>query len=247
MFIEALTLLTFGSFAAAEQRAPAPAPHCLDARAVQEVWPTAAESMLVRSATGQYRLSLSSNCQADPQPSALLARDGWVCGAANEFVRNAGQRCPIEALAQISESEFKQSRATSEKYLANERSKLERSFRGFAENCLDPTRIRSWSVQGDSLIVQASRVRNDSPYAYKVQLSGNCPEASVRDQLSWRSTTGMGKICGIPGEFAVFSSQHKDIANVASAFLSGRPASAELRGCPVQSVEAMHRRDVALR
>jgi len=244
MFLHTLSLLTAAIFPIAEQRAPAPSSLCLDARAVQEVWPTAMNASLLRSADKHYRLSWSANCEPDAQPAALLARDGWICGEAQEFVRGAGQRCPVLAIEQLGTAQYRHLRSAS---AAEQRSSLEQSFRGSSEHCLDPARVRSWSVQGDSLIVQSSRVRGGSPYAYKVQLSGNCPEADVRDRLSWRSSTGVGRICGIPGEFAVFSSQHEDIANVARTFLSGRPPIAELRGCPIQSVQAMHKDDLASR
>jgi hypothetical protein len=45
----------------------------------------------------------------------------------------------------------------------------------------------------------------------------------------------------VPGEFAVFTSQHTAVVNVARGFLSGPPVAAESVGCPIASVEAIER------
>lgn len=236
MFLQALLWMAASNGAAVAERAPAPQPGCLDARAVQEAARLAADQLLVRTQGGQYRLTLDSTCGSVEAPGALLARDGYVCGAANEFVQTASGQCPIRALERLSVSQYQRLQRASRAHLA-EVSGLGEAFRGSSARCIDPTRIRAWSLEGESLIVQTSRIGSGGNRAYRVLLSGGCPEAAVRDVLSWRSATGQSRICGIAGEYAVFSSQHNEIVNVNRAFLSGRPPIADSRGCPIRAVE----------
>ena len=233
---EILAVAAAMALTAGDVRSPAPAAHCLDARAVREVWWQSPTQLLVASGKGLHRVRTSIDCPAVGSGSALLARDGWVCGGAGELLQSAELSCPISAVEQLSSTEARRALRSRERS-----SRLQDAFSGSNQQCLDPTRVRTWSVAGSDLIVSTARSGATGPTRYRVRLVGNCPEAQVRDILSWRSVTGNGRICGVPGEFAVFTSQHSQVVNVARAFLSGPPGSAELRGCAVASVEAIGR------
>lgn len=239
---EMLAVAATLTFAAGEVRAPAPAAHCLDARAVSEVWWQTPTQLLVATGAKLHRVSTAGDCPASESGGSLLARDGWVCGSGGEFVQSANQRCPISAVESLSQSEARRAvrdRRHVEKQV--DASPLRQAFSGSIEHCLDPTRMRAWSVDGNDVIVSTARAGVNAPTRFRVTLASSCPEAGVRDVLHWRSATGLGRICGVPGEFAVFTSQHSSVVNLTRGFLAGPPASAELVGCPIASVEAIDR------
>lgn len=237
---EILAMAAAMALAAGEARAPAPAAHCLDARAVDQVWWQSPTQLLVASGASLHRVRMAMDCPAAGSGSALLARDGWVCGGSGEFLQSADLRCPISAVESLSHAEARKALRSRERSVRHAgATALQEAFSGSSEQCLDPGRVRTWSVSGSDLIVSTARSGTAGPTRYRVRLAGNCPEAQVRDILQWRSTTGNGRICGVPGEFAVFTSQHSQVVNVARAFLSGPPSSAELRGCAVVGVEAI--------
>jgi hypothetical protein len=239
--LDLLTLSAVLVLAAGDARAPAPAAHCLDARAVSDVWWQSPTQILVATGARLHRVSTATDCPASEAGGALLARDGWVCGTGGEFVQSADQRCPISAVSQLSRSEA--NRALRDRRHAETEltaTPLRKAFQGSVEQCMDPTRMRSWSVDGNDLIVTTARAGATAPTRFRVTLAGSCPEAGTRDVLQWRSATGRGRICGVPGEFAVFSSQHNNVVTVARGFLAG-PASADQIGCAIAAVAAIER------
>lgn len=230
------------SVAAGEVRAPAPAAHCLDARAVSEVWWQSPTQLLVATGEKLHRVRTSMECPATAAGGSLLARDGWVCGTGGEFLQSSDLRCPISAVELLDPSAA--SRAMRDRRHAESRvgaTPLQQAFDGSIDHCLDPTRMRSWSVDGNDLIVTTARAGSTGPTRFRITLVGNCPDAQVRDMLYWRSATGSGRICGVPGEFAVFTSQHTGVVNLTRGFLSGPPVAAESIGCPIAAVEAIER------
>jgi hypothetical protein len=240
--IDLLVLALSMTVAAGDARAPAPAAHCLDARAVSDVWWQSPTQLLVATGDRLHRISTSMECPASASGAALLARDGWVCGTGGEFLQSSNLRCPISAVEPLDRSQAR--RAMRDRRHAESRvdaTPLQQAFDGSIDHCLDPTRMRSWSVDGNDLIVTTARAGSSGPTRFRITLVGNCPDAQVRDVLYWRSATGLGRICGVPGEFAVFTSQHTAVVNVARGFLSGPPAAAEYIGCPIAAVEAIER------
>ncbi len=236
---DVFTLTAALLLAAGEARAPAPAAHCLDARAVSEVWWQSPTQMLVATGARLHRINTATACPASEAGGALLARDGWVCGSGGEFVQSAGQRCPISTVSQLGPSET--SRALRDRRHAETEltaTPLRKAFQGSNRQCMDPTRMRSWSVDGNHLIVTTARAGANAPTRFRVSLIGSCPEAGTRDVLQWRSATGLARICGVPGEYAVFSSQHNNIVNVARGSLA-EPASADQMGCAIAAVAAI--------
>jgi hypothetical protein len=228
--------------AAGDVRAPAPAAHCLDARAVSDVWWQSPTQLLVATGEKLHRVSTAMECPADAAGGSLLARDGWVCGSGGEFLQVSNLRCPISAVEPLSKSEAR--RAIRDRQRAERRvdaTPLRQAFDGDSEQCLDPTRMRSWSTDGNDLIVTTARAGSSGQTRFRVRLVGNCPDAQVRDILHWRSATGLGRICGVPGEFAVFTSQHTGVVNLTRGILSGPPVAAESIGCPIAAVEAIER------
>lgn len=239
MFI-VLSLTASLAMAAGEVRAPAPAAHCLDARAVSEVWWQTPNQLLAWSGSRLHRVTTTVDCPAAESGSSLLARDGWVCGSGGEFIQSANQRCPISAVEPLNQSQAR--RALRDRRRVESRvdaTPLRQAFSGSIEQCLDPTRMRAWSLDGNDLIVSTARAGPDAPTRFRVTLASSCPEAGLRDELHWRSATGLGRICGVPGEFAVFTSQHSSVVSLSRGFLAGPPTSAEQVGCPIASLEAI--------
>jgi hypothetical protein len=240
--LDLLVLALAMTLAPAEVRAPAPAAHCLDARTVSDVWWQSPTQLLVATGEKLHRVSTATECPATASGTSLLARDGWVCGAGGEFLQSSDLRCPISAVEALSKSEAR--RAMRARRHAESRvgaTPLQQAFDGGSDHCLDPTRMRSWSVDGNDLIVTTARAGSSGPTRFRIALVGNCPDAQVRDILYWRSATGLGRICGVPGEFAVFTSQHTGVVNLTRGILAGPAVAAESIGCPIASVEAIER------
>jgi len=95
-------LAPLGPGIAAERRPPAP--HCLDARTVREVFQADERTLAVATGAGlRYRVGLGSDCPVEGRSARMLAEAGWVCGAGNEFFavgETLGARfgCPISAV-----------------------------------------------------------------------------------------------------------------------------------------------------
>lgn len=70
--------------------------------------------------------------------------------------------------------------------------------RGPLADCLDPNRARGWvMVDGDQLLVDAGR------HFYRIELSFSCPELANSQQLYFKPSNGIGRVCGNAGD-AVF-------------------------------------------
>lgn len=235
--LESVALILMSTFAAAE-RPPAPLPECLDARAISKVWRASADQLLVQSAGNAFRLQFSAACTVDPARGALLAREGWVCGRGGEYLQSGTERCSVSGVHPIDAGEFRQALAEASVSRAAE-DDLRAALGGSVDHCFDPGRVRAWSLQGDSLVVQTSAVGTGGHTRYRVRFSGACPEAGILNELKWRPVVGLSGICGLPGEYAMFSSQHHDAANLARAFLVGRESIASERGCAIDRVEPL--------
>ncbi|GMU44376.1 MAG: hypothetical protein IT479_04355 [Xanthomonadales bacterium] len=224
--------------ASAAGRPPAPEVDCLDARSISGVWRIFPDQLLVRSAGRRFRLQFSAACEADPARSVLLAREGWVCGRGGEFLQSGTQRCSVAGVHPINAIEFRQALAQAH-HARPVAGDLRDALAGHVGRCFDPGRVRAWSLQGDSVVVQTSAVGTGGRTRYRVSFSGACPEAGILNEVVWKPVAGLIGICGVPGEYAVFGSQHKDVALLARSFLAGRESIPAERGCAIERVEPL--------
>lgn len=235
--LESVALFMLSGLAAGERPA-APAPDCLDARAISAVWRASADQLLVQSGGRKFRLQFSAACAVEPSDGSLLARDGWVCGHGGEYLQSAAERCSVSGVHPVDAAEFRQALAEA-RHPRPGNSDLREALAGHVDHCFDPGRVRAWSLQGDSLVVQTSTVGTGGHTRYRVSFSGACPEAGILNELKWQPAVGLIGICGVPGEYAMFGSQHSDAANLARSFLVGRESLATERGCAIDRVEPL--------
>lgn len=236
-----MTMAWLGWLAAvwlAAERPPAPAADCLDARAVTQVWNLAADDFLIGSAGRHFRLRTDGACAGAGEAAQLLAEAGWVCPRLPAWFLRGAEHCPVASIERIPEARARHLlRGAGRRPPATEH--LAAAFRGAAAVCLRPSKVRSWSVQGDSLIVSTSALGSGGKQRYRVRLVDACPEAGSRNTLEWRPVTGQDRICGIPGEYVVFSSPHEEVVAATRAFHGPQTPMAELRGCAIAAVEAI--------
>ena len=197
--------------ATAIARSPPPAPDCADARQMQEVRQPAAQRIVVATTDGaRYRIRLGANCpgltrQAD---TALLAREGWVCGLGDEFVRAGGQLCPITAVERISAADYaaeaRASLRTPEGATVLEpvivRGEVRRRFAGSPNYCLNPRWMRGWSEDRDGLRVEMRSRRSGGHRFYRVELGTPCPELINAPSIRLLSGPNIGMVCGNTGD-----------------------------------------------
>lgn len=209
LFSAAFTL--FASPAAlAEARIP-PAPHCLDAREVREVFQADNRTLAMLQSDGQrYRVQLGAECAGATHAgnARLLATDGWMCGTGNEFVAVDGRNCPVSAVEPITSAEYawharaSQTSADGSTTLATVVVKGERRH-GFAAShtyCFNPRHVRGWSEDPEGVVVEVNPRRSGGHRYYRVELVRSCPHLAGPVEIAFRSGVGIGLICGNPGD-----------------------------------------------
>lgn len=218
-------------------RAPAPSEHCIDARAVKGVSQLSPVELLIAGRGRYHRLWLESACPLDTAGTSLLAREGWVCGGENEYVRSGDRTCRVAGLLRIDGREARD--------LARGGPGASKGIEGFdlkasPDHCFRPSRVRSFAQANGHLLVDTSPNGSAGYTRYRVEFIGACNEASTLNTIRWASGTGRDAICGNPGDVALFSSDHRDVVLGSGNFL---PAPAlESRGCQVARVEAVRRK-----
>lgn len=208
--LAALVLSATLSTAAAESRTP-PAPQCLDAREVSEVFQSDARTLaLVQSDGKRFRVDLGADCPditADSN-TRMLAAEGWMCGGGNEFVAVDSQLCPVAGVEPITSAEYagharaSQTSADGSTTLATVVVQGERR-RGFAAShnyCFAPRHVRGWSEDPKGLVVEVNPRRSGGHRYYRVELVRSCPHLSGPVEIAFRSGMGIGVICGNPGD-----------------------------------------------
>jgi len=194
----------------AEARTP-PAPQCLDARQVGEVFQSDARTLaLVQGDGRRFRVDLGADCPDITANSntRMLAADGWMCGAGNEYVAVDSQLCPVAAVEPITPAEYagharaSQTSADGSTTLATVVVKGEQR-RGFAAShnyCFSPRHVRGWSEDPQGVVVEVNPRRSGGHRYYRVELVRSCPHLSGPVEISFRSGMGIGVICGNPGD-----------------------------------------------
>jgi hypothetical protein len=239
----ALALLSLPLIAA--ERTPAPAVHCLDARTIERARSLDEFTLLVAAANGRFVVSHSPGCHVR-KTATLLANDGWVCGADNEFVKNGEVACPVTSVARVDARTYAGLAAAADQrefgaaggdtvlepveVTAAPRKRL--GFRGDADYCFAIGAVRGWALDGNELIVQTSKRRAGGHASYRVVLGSSCPELEWADSVEFRSGVGVGMICGNAGDkaLAVDTTLEPGIER------RGPELMGRLGGCPVAAV-----------
>lgn len=230
----AFAVLLLGSTAAAaETRAPQPQPGCLDARIVETVHVLSETRLAVASSDGRrFAIELVSACADALAPGAqlgLLARDGWVCGGGNEFVKVQGAEglCPIGSIGPVDSREFARlAREAGSLTLAQfEVRGRKAGFGGSADFCFQAGQVRSWSeANGGLQVVVGQRGRRGSR-SYRVELDDTCPDLGRFENVDFQSGVGNGLICGNTGDVVIVQD---DGATVGTSRLGSRCVVSEV-------------------
>lgn len=211
--MRAAWLVVLGMLSVAQAMAEvrtAPGPGCLDARRMAEMRQSAPGTLAVLDQDGRrFRIDLGMDCpQADEPGAQLLARDGWVCGGLQEYVRAGDVLCPVAAVTPIDARAYAAlARAavlaqddveTMETVQVHEARR--RGFGGSYSYCFSPRYLRAWSEDPTGLLVELSPQHSGGNRFYRVELAGNCPELDSSPAIVFRSGMGIGLICGNPGD-----------------------------------------------
>ena len=194
----------------ADARSPAPAAHCLDARQMQEARQASPQTIAIALNDGtRYRVDLAQSCPdaVNGGQASLLAREGWVCGSSPEFVEAGGQRCPVAAVTPIDARTYAQlardDKGVNTLDTVQVHAGKRHGFTASASYCLNPRWMRSWSEDGQGLIVEMSPKRAGGNRFYRVELSSACPDLAESQQIELRSGMGIGVVCGNAGDQVV--------------------------------------------
>jgi hypothetical protein len=228
----------------------APTPQCMDARRMQEVFQASPRVLAIAlDDGGRYRLDLARDC-----PGALdgdghaqvLAPAGWVCNDGAARVRSDAQECPVAAVtpvdARLYAGLIRQSHRDADgvRTLGTVTVKGERRH-GFVASpnyCFSARHLRSWTEDGDGLIVEVSPKRSAGHRYYRVELVHSCAALTSSPGIQLRSGFGSGVICGNPGDrVEVVPDNAPGQAAGFMASIRGRQTSGfALMDCPINAV-----------
>lgn len=227
-----------------------PAPHCLDARTASEVFQSDARTLAVATADGsRFRVELGPECPGiAAEPGAkLLARDGWMCGAVDEYVAAGGRACPVTAVTPIAPDEYathaRASNTSADGTVTLSsvvvRGQRRRGFAASASYCLNPRHMRGWSEGPKGLLVEVNPRRSGGYRHYRVELARACPQLEGGASITLHSGLGIGLVCGNPGDTVLSGTRmgsggrHPDMMHTATDRLQNLGAKL---GCPISAV-----------
>lgn len=204
----ALSLLPLAASAQANDTRQSPAPHCMDARQVDDVQVIDTTTLALRLADGgRYRMSLQEDCPGvGTEPVRLLARGGWFCGNPDEAIRTATASCAVTAIqAQDSRqyAELLRSRASTP---VNSLPSVAvtgttpHGFAGSSDYCVSTRDLRSWREDTQGVVVEVSPRRSGGHRYYRLELGSSCGDLSNADTLTLLSGVGLSQVCGHPGD-----------------------------------------------
>lgn len=245
--IAALAML---ALPAVQAREP-PAPYCMDAREVAEVWQADDHTMAVRlNDESRFRLHLADACPMpahdDGEQPQLLAPGGWVCGSNEERLEIGGRQCAVSGIARIDARQFAELALDANRpgaaddagmldpvVVTERRRPGGRGFGGTTAYCFDARFVRGWSEAGGDLLVETSPRRSGGNRYYRVEMSQRCPQLSQGHGLRFTSAVGSSAICGHPGDRVVPTRTNlpadEDLRNL-------RPNLISAAGCPISRV-----------
>lgn len=227
------------------QRMPAPAPGCLDARAVTQMRQVADTTLILATDAQRYRLELAVACPDLDAGASLLATQGWVCGLPREFVQTNGRLCPVSRVDEISTRDYAQAARALDQSQGSlltavetrGRRSAQRGFRGSPDYCFRPSLVRAWAADADGILVQTSKRRSGGFSAYRVEFGSSCPEIAYLPNLTLRSGVGLDLICGNVGDVAELSDAGSGRPTIASDEAQGlTPSIYSRRGCGITAV-----------
>lgn len=250
-------LLLAAAAPASEPRPTAPHAGCVDARQVTEARHLDDRAVLLKTAGAGYRVELAETCPpSEGGDLVALAPHGWVCGGAEEFVRAGGRVCAIASVAAVTGRDWAvavrqhalaggATTTTLDEVTVEATVSPKRRFAASPDYCVDPRRVRGWSVSGREIVVSTTPRRGSrEAREYRIELGISCPEADVGDLLQLVSGVGIGWVCGHPGDVALITDTRSEAAPTAVALdVSGSLLQPSLmglraasRGCPIVAV-----------
>lgn len=228
-----------------------PAPHCADARTIEESWQSDDRTLVLRVANGaRYRIDLADACPGATAEGELrlLTPGGWLCGSNEERVRSGDAVCAVAGLAPIDAREFARHARTAVATTGHHLDRVVvtapkgRRFAGSTSYCLNASHMRGWHEDGDGLVVEVSPRRSGGHSRYRVELAGSCPELAWATAMRLESSLGMGVVCGNPGDRAVAVAESNDaFAGDRYRRVVAMPPPVRSRGCPVTGVYPIER------
>jgi hypothetical protein len=206
--------LLFASVPALHARTP-PAPDCLDARDVQLLRQVNNTTLLLATTEARFRVDLVNVCAGigEAAEASLLAAEGWLCGAGNEYIRNGEQLCGIRAVTPIGVGEYSilarigtdgtedVDAALPTLEVEAEGPKARRRFAASTDYCVNPRHVTGWNYSDGAIVLNVTK-RAGGAHSYRLKLGTNCPELGNSDGLQLHSGVGIGLICGNPGDVA---------------------------------------------
>jgi len=208
-----------------------PAPNCLDARELAEMRQPDARTLSIATTDQRFfKLELQRDCpglEADDK-TTLWGREGWICGGGREFVRGAGQDCPISSsqpmaadeharLARLANQNTPPTLAAVQ--VRGNKRPGQRGFRGTPSYCFAPRYMRAWSEDPKGVVVEVSPVHSGGNRYYRVELAGSCPMLDRATSISFVSGMDLGIICGNAGDQLVVQRE------TLTPFAGGEPGS----------------------
>lgn len=199
--------------APALQARNAPAPHCVDARRIQDVHQVDAQTLALRTADGvRARVALAEPCEriVDGSDVQLLARGGWLCGAPDDAVRSASRSCLVADVAHVDTRAYadlvrQASHAPPMLDRVVVQGKRVSGFRGTTDDCVRTSGLRGWHEDRNGVVVEVSPRRAGGNRHYRVETVGGCGTLRNAETLQLISGMGLGIVCGNAGDRIVFA------------------------------------------
>lgn len=191
----------------------APAAGCVDARAIASTRPLSSHELLVLESDGAAsRLAFEERCIGENGLTGelqLLAPRGFVCPDAVALLRRTvGADCAVLAVqpldARALAAALRSAPGTPSLAPIDVRGgKPLRAFSGTHAHCFAERQARSYSEDGEGLIVRVRASRSGGNTEYRVVLEGPCPDLLRWYSIGFKSGANNGVICGNPGDAVI--------------------------------------------
>ncbi len=242
-------LLLLASAATVYARPPAPAPHCMDARQLQEMRQSAPRTLAIIDRNGdRHRIDLAQDCAA-VGTAALIAPHGWVCGGMpGESLRITDRQCAVSRVtpldpkgyAALALASHRDAEGVHQLAAVQVTAQKRRGFGGSPSYCFAPAHMRAWSEDVDGMIIEMSPRRAGGNRWYRVELGTSCVELSTATRIEIRSGGGNGLVCGNAGDRVTNAPEPLPV--LAPDEFAGRlRGRGEKFGCPVAAVYPIER------
>jgi len=222
----------------------APAESCVDARALASARPLSEHELLVLQTDGAAtRLTFEADCIGKlgfAGELQLLAPEGFVCPDATALLRRtAGGDCAVQSMqpldARALAAALRSAPGTPALAPIDVRGgKPQRAFSGTHAHCFAERQARSYTEDGEGLIVRVRRSRSGGNSEYRVVLEGACPDLLRWYSIGFKSGANNGVICGNPGDAVI---EKLEFLPPIAGFELGTPASPRIgEQCAIREV-----------